>query len=150
MAIFYYCPDCGSVYGHFFKPDCAYTTPCPKADCYGEVFEVDELMLPTIIELNKKGYITEFCCSGHWAESFAAPYIKFQSLMDYEKQYLQNSLPEPWFFEEDDIIIRVSPKYFVNSDNPIKKFEQICYVNKILFEWAYNLKDYEDADYYSD
>jgi hypothetical protein len=38
---------------------------CPKKTCYGKVVEVDELILPTILLLNKKGYRTRYCCSGH-------------------------------------------------------------------------------------
>lgn len=30
-----------------------------------EYFECDELLAPTIYNLNSKGYLTEFCCSGH-------------------------------------------------------------------------------------
>lgn len=38
---------------------------CPKLDCNGELIQVDELFVPVIIELNKKGYNTHYCCSGH-------------------------------------------------------------------------------------
>lgn len=31
----------------------------------GPAEEIDEMILPAIILLNKKGYKTEFCCSGH-------------------------------------------------------------------------------------
>lgn len=44
------------------KADRRYTSPA---------FECDELITPIIVELNKKGYTTLFCCSGHLVnESF--------------------------------------------------------------------------------
>lgn len=36
---------------------------CGLPEC--EFVDIDELAIPWIIELNKKGYKTQFCCSGH-------------------------------------------------------------------------------------
>lgn len=36
----------------------------PNSDI-NDYFEVDELIAPVISILNKKGYYTSFCCSGH-------------------------------------------------------------------------------------
>ena len=38
---------------------------CPKEICSGELAAVDEMILPIIVILNKKGYYTSHCCSGH-------------------------------------------------------------------------------------
>ena len=38
---------------------------CPKKSCDGDVVEIDDDLVPVIVELNEKGYITEYCCSGH-------------------------------------------------------------------------------------
>lgn len=43
-------------------------------------FECDELMSPIIVELNKKGYTTLFCCSGHLVdEEFGGQVFDFSS-----------------------------------------------------------------------
>ena len=38
--------------------------------------ELDELIVPAIFELNRKGYRTLYCCSGHIDEPYGG-YIKF-------------------------------------------------------------------------
>jgi hypothetical protein len=48
---------------------------CPLHNCCGEVIEIDDSILHTIQILNKKGYKTACCCSGHtWGPD---PYIAF-------------------------------------------------------------------------
>ena len=34
---------------------------CPIHGCYGELFEIDELMIDIITNLRKKGYDTRYC-----------------------------------------------------------------------------------------
>ena len=59
-----FCDLCYEVYdGSLIKSEFGF---CPKAQCGGELHVVDELLMPAIIELNKKGYITNYCCSGHY------------------------------------------------------------------------------------
>lgn len=142
MSIFYYCHNCDTIYGSFFKADeSSYSTPCPKVDCCGQVFEVDELMLPTIRLLNLKGYMTDFCCSGHWTEHYVSSYVKFYELDEDTKDYLQSNLPDPWYFDED--AIRVNNDYFSES-TPLDKFIKLCEVNILLYKWAEELKDIEE------
>ncbi|MDR3596534.1 hypothetical protein [Clostridium sp.] len=38
---------------------------CPNLICNGKVLDIDDDILETIKQLNKKGYSTESCCSGH-------------------------------------------------------------------------------------
>ena len=55
---------------------------CPKKSCNGgDVVEVDDDLVPIIVQLNEKNYVTEFCCSGHvyngsW-DTHPHTYIKF-------------------------------------------------------------------------
>jgi len=45
--------------------------------------ELDDLVVPTIIELNEKGFITAMSCEGHLTETEqAVPYIGFQKDVD--------------------------------------------------------------------
>ena len=57
MGSKYYCSDCGEIYdSSLLRTDLysAYNMPCPKVECNGSMYEVDELMLPTIKILNEK------------------------------------------------------------------------------------------------
>ena len=64
------CPECGQAYyAHMIKEQPFGRTLewyCPNYDCDGTVlFTIDELMIPAVQKLNRLGYRTEFCCSGH-------------------------------------------------------------------------------------
>ena len=88
----YLCLDCFEVYNTPFEH-------CPKASCDGQVVEIDELILPAIIEFNKKGYITEFCCSGHMNNPY--PYVRFDANTFAEMSVEQletflNLMPSSW------------------------------------------------------
>ena len=57
---------------------------CPKRSCGGvDVFDIDECLIPVIKMLNEKGYLTEYCCSGHFWDSrpesdfYGGAYISF-------------------------------------------------------------------------
>lgn len=95
----YVCLECGEIYTEKMER-------CPKASCYGEVAEVDELMMPIIIKLNDKGYITDYCCSGHFYDR-NVPYILFSYLVfeifdEDELRKLFEGLPDPWYIDEGD------------------------------------------------
>lgn len=73
-----WCKDCDGV----FKLSDEYLKnngECPKVGCGGELVEIDELMLPIIRILNRKGYETQYCCSGHVNNSLNMAYICFQA-----------------------------------------------------------------------
>ena len=73
-----WCKDCDGV----FKLSEEYLKnngECPKVGCWGELVEIDELMLPVIRILNRKGYETQYCCSGHVNDSSGIAYICFQA-----------------------------------------------------------------------
>lgn len=41
--------------------------------------EIDDMSVPYIREFNRKGYYTEFCCSGHTEEDSLYTYVSFKS-----------------------------------------------------------------------
>lgn len=125
---------------------------CPKASCHGFVIEVDDLMLPTIMLLNQKGYPTEFCCSGHvdgCKECY--PYITFDSflnevLSNNEFKELFKGLPECWTIEEKDRLNRMTLRSNVTSDNMVELQNKICYVNLKLLEFVNTLPSLCDEE----
>jgi len=105
---------------------------CPKINCHGEVVEIDELIMPTIIELNKKDYTTEFCCSGHSYERYTNTYISFTG------EKIPMNLPKGFIMEKigDKFCIR---KYYDNISSKLERFEEILKTNLELLKWANNL-----------
>ena len=92
----YICLNCHEVYDNNLKFD--HTSEynfCPKSNCDGDLIEIDELFIPVIIELNKKGYITKSCCSSHTYKSYMNSYISF-----YEDIELP-SLPKGYKYDKD-------------------------------------------------
>lgn len=102
------CPECLNVY---------YTSiiqimpgenrlGCPSYGCSGkaELFTIDELMIPAIRNLNRLGYKTAFCCSGHHImderpESDRYGYICFKDKYDFK------TLPEGWYLDTKNITL---------------------------------------------
>lgn len=93
-----FCPKCFNVY---FANQIAPTWEtgraslyCPSALCsgHGELVTLDELMIKPIVKLNKKGYRTRYCCSGH--EMREKEDRKGYILFDENRKF--SSLPEGW------------------------------------------------------
>ena len=103
---------------------------CPKVNCLGEVVELDELITPTIIELNKKGYYTKFCCSGHWYQNKPNTYIYFLD------NCLPDIVPEGFIVQEKSII-----RSRFEDSNYDSKFDFVIDMNKRLYEWAKKLEN---------
>jgi len=121
---------------------------CKVKECYGDVVEIDELFVPVIAELNRKGYITQYCCSGHVAgNSGLHSYIYFE---DYT---FLPSLPEGYKhdqdiyphikFDEGKVSIL---RYFDKKLNLVELSKQL-YKNAIsLLEWVDGLPDLNEKD----
>ena len=101
-----FCPVCFNVYfANQITPMWENGRPfmyCPSAICnaHSELATIDELMIKPIVNLNKKGYRTRYCCSGHeMRDKYSEKgYILF------DKNYKFSSLPEEW--EEDAFALR--------------------------------------------
>ena len=104
-----FCPVCFNVYfANQITPTWEYGKQflyCPSAMCSGhrELVTIDELMIKPIVKLNKKGYRTLYCCSGHEMreKEDREGYIMF------DDGYKFPSLPEGW--REDGSCIRSTP-----------------------------------------
>ena len=67
--------------------------PQPSCGCFDALAEVDELILPAIHILNKKGYVTTACCSGHYVSDSKKTYIMFDEAVELP------SLPDGFCFD---------------------------------------------------
>jgi hypothetical protein len=117
--------------------------------------EIDELMAPIIQILNRKGYITRFCCSGH-------PLDDWLMVENGELRETMN-LPRCYIAFAKDIILPVLPSDFVlNTNNPtLAAIEKVYYIDnafdnqfyervrsiletmKQLYEWALDLPNFK-------
>lgn len=134
-----------------------YKTPfqnCPKTSCNGYVAEVDDLMLPIIMLLNKKGYCTEYCCSGHTYDGSCYPYIAFSTFLNEllnKKEFneLFKDLPKPWYIDDDTYDMRVL-RCKIENGNIIELQKSICDANLKLLDFVNTLPtlycDEEEVD----
>lgn len=116
---------------------------CPKTSCHGEIIEIDDLMLPTIMLLNQKGYYTAFCCSGHAYEGSCYPYVAFSSffndmLSDKEFNELFKELPDSWQIENGTQDMRIL-RCKIKCDNIIELQKSICDANLKLLDFVNTL-----------
>ena len=122
------CMSCYEVYDDFYARQFEF---CPKAECFGgEVVPIDELMIPAIIELNKKGYYTEFCCSGHVYDVSAGGYIKFAEGIDLGNH------PIGWEIEQAHIDGADIIRYNFESDDKMDKYIEIMDAMESLMVWV--------------
>lgn len=104
-----FCPDCRSVYfanqiSPVFENGKTYWH-CPNAMCasLSELATIDELMIEPIVKLNKKGYKTSYCCSGHGLRDHSSKY----GYILFAKGIKIPSTPKGWNKETDGIGKRV-------------------------------------------
>lgn len=116
---------------------------CKVKDCYGDVVEIDELFVPVIAELNRKGYKTKYCCSGHCVGNGS-----WQSYIYFEDYTILPSLPEEYQHEQDIYTHinfeegRVLIQRCFNQDMDLKELSNHIFSNAItILEWAEGLPD---------
>ena len=97
-------------------------------------------MIETIIILNKKGYKTRACCSGHVINR-SEVYILFDN---YCEDHIRENKPSQFYggtlIENQDKPFAVSSVVPVDHSY-IDKIDIILDRNKVLYEWASNLPD---------
>jgi len=121
---------------------------CKVKDCYGDVVEVDELFVPIIAELNRKGYETRYCCSGHVAGNGGLhSYIYFEdytSLPCLPEGYKhdQDMYPHIKFDEGKVSILR----YFDEKLSLMELSKQLYKNAIVVLEWVEGLEEYNKKD----
>ena len=122
---------------------------CPKASCEGEVVEIDELMVPAIRLLNEKGYMTEFCCSGHVYDDGCTAYVCLDQLMseifeDEDIEQMKKILPETWEIEIDSFD-RLNFRHVLNKDYEhefyVDTYEDILKANSDFLHFVQQLPE---------
>ena len=102
--------------------------------------EIDSKLAFQISILNKKGYKTKFCCSGHALENFITTYIYFEDKID--------SCPEDWYIDDDGYIIRGNRNKdwieldFITRENILTNY------NDNLLKWVLELEPKENIKVY--
>ena len=104
--------------------------------------EIDEMILPAISELNKKGYFTQYCCSGHSLDG--SPHRDtINNFYIFFKKKCEPSMPP----EQSDIKIEsdsdgtIYRKVFSSDLNYFRLFEMILDFNKEVYKWAKSLPE---------
>ncbi|XMB85858.1 hypothetical protein RJG79_10675 [Mycoplasmatota bacterium WC44] len=133
------CFDCNDVYDKektYFNREIRDWNQCPKTICNGALEEIDELMIPTIIELNRKGYVTRSCCSGHLYDSCPQVFIMFGN------DYAPVTAPKGFSLKigRYGIIVEVEKKLEKIEDDFIL-YQRILELNKILYQWSLSLDE---------
>jgi hypothetical protein len=149
------CQECFEIYGNFTKRNV-----CPKVMCGEDLIEVDDLLIPVIINLNRKHYKTIYCCSGHITEphNFLGAYIMFTE-ESFEKLIKNNPPPKYWYYDGQNHLMRPSidknalVRY--ESDKPTTRYRNLTkefmkrYRNKFadltrvldsLYDWSDSLQ----------
>ena len=102
--------------------------------------EIDSKLAFQISILNKKGYKTKFCCSGHALDEWVSSYIYFEDKID--------SCPEDWYIDDDGYIIRGNRNRdwieldFITRENILTNY------NANLLKWVLELEPKENIKVY--
>lgn len=145
---------CLSCYNEFYKDGLnlsqsdGYNYKCPLTSCGDlNVVEIDDMILPIIKILNEKGYITEYCCSGHSYEDNTNTYIAFNIetipkvlpkgfILEGEQYYKDNN----WTFLGDINNMICMRKWY--KDIPKSKLHNaILQTHLDLMEWVEGLEE---------
>ncbi|UQB84344.1 hypothetical protein [Bacillus amyloliquefaciens] len=98
--------------------------------CGGTVCEMDELIAPTISELNKKGWITKYCCSNHLGELSTHTYILFKG-----SEFIPSIFPNGFWLDGDCLRFGAYKEMLEGTDG----LKKLASINAELYEWALSL-----------
>ena len=134
----YLCSKCFDIlYSKYHK-----CTKCDfkNIDYEEENIEIDSKLAFQISILNKKGYKTKFCCSGHALDEWVSSYIYFEDKID--------SCPEDWYIDDGYIIRGNRNRDWVELDF-ITRENILTNYNANLLKWVLELEPKENIKVYS-
>lgn len=111
-----------------------------KGTHHEDCFPIDSQIALAISILNKKGYTTKFCCSGHALDEWVSSYIYFEDKID--------SCPEDWYIDNEGYIIRGNRNRdwieldFITRENILTNY------NGNLLKWVLELEPKENIKVY--
>lgn len=149
---YWICTECGAIYdSKSFNSQHLNRNPtqCPKVNCSGALFECNELLIPTVLELSRKGYDIRGGCVGHSVGN-GCGFVVFGDYM-YE---LTLNLPKPpngWIWDNyqlrDNTTYRTRTLLSVNDGKDMREKQIILTENaNSLMNWAYNLEPLNHED----
>lgn len=111
---------------------------------------IDDVLIATIIILNKKGYETLFSCAGHVHDGFNAGYIHFKNKI-FSYPYVIQPTKDIDLFNNENVYIEdpatIRAKRGCTEDNgltTIELVEAINDFNSTLLKWALALPKFEE------
>lgn len=148
---------CLSCYNEYYKDGLnltgnnGYKYRCPLCTCGDlNVVEIDDILLPIIKKLNQKGYITQYCCSGHTYEGDTNTYIAF------DNDTIPKTIPKDFILEDEDYYKKNNWTFIGNmmcirkgyEDIPKDKlYEELLKTHLDLMKWVDLLEDIsEESD----
>lgn len=138
------CMSCYESYGNeisllnSYKDEDGIHYTCPKRSCYGEIVDIDDILVPTIILLNEKGYYTTASCSGHLEEVDTSCYIMFDETVEKLPSAPPGFTLTAAITNSGDKILTLS-KEFNTVPSAIHAFQQILTTALQLYGWALSL-----------
>jgi hypothetical protein len=112
-------------------------------------FEVDEFLALAIAELNRKGYPTKFCCSGHVfnepADCLENGILKYHEhrnnycYIAFGTEVSFSSLPVGFYLTPKDMILL--EKDYISEDGTIERVLEIANTMADLYSWVLTLED---------
>lgn len=116
--------------------------------------EIDDMCLPYIKEFNRKGYLTQYCCSGHTDENILTAYVSFKpgpaayiipmsfSAMEYASDEIKLSLHTVTVDNNGDIICRNN----IISEDDIAKLTGCDIVAASIYPSDEVMEEYEKCE----
>jgi len=114
---------------------------CKVKDCYGDMVEVDELFVPVIAELNRKGYRTRYCCSSHYTKDSIQSYIMFENFIEFP------SLPKGYNYDVGctERNGNTHIESYLDKNKNFNELSKDIFNNAVnVLEWAEGLEEYKN------